>query len=117
MSPKTSTQSLAGLLLACALALCGAAQAAIDAYNVQDAQGRQFKAEVDGNRLYLFDKGRKNLAPDGMYRMDGSVRQVSNGMLVPAVRPIGNSASQRPDPAGKQSDEAPKEMPTPKGKQ
>jgi len=117
MNSNTSTPSLAGLLLACALNLSGSAHAALNAYMVQDAQGHQFKGQVDGNRLYLLEQGRKSLAPDGMYKLDGSARQVSNGMLVPAVRNATPVGGLRPNPTGKQADEAPKEMPTPKGKQ
>ncbi|MDB5805536.1 MAG: hypothetical protein JWN73_2858 [Betaproteobacteria bacterium] len=100
--PRTSV-----LLLACALALPVLAQAALNAYKVEDAQGRQFSGELVGNKLFLLDKGQKSPAPDGSYKIDGSVRQVRNGMLVPAVRGEGPGNSLRP--GGKQSDESPKE--------
>ncbi|MDB5807860.1 MAG: hypothetical protein JWN73_5182 [Betaproteobacteria bacterium] len=87
MKFQWATRNSSHLVLAGTLALAGAgAHAALNAYMVLDAAGHQFSGEVQDNHLYLLDKGKKSLAPDGTYKMDGSVRQVRNGMLLPAVQ-------------------------------
>ena len=115
--PSTSI-SLPRFLLACALALPLLAHAALSAYRVQDAQGRRFNAEVQGSRLYLLDKGKKSLAPDGSYKTDGGVLKVRGGVLLnPQPEPPGVAQSSKkpgnpgeirgfnpqPDPPGDQA--------------
>ena len=82
------------ILLACVLALPLAAQAALNADLVENAQGRQFHAEVQGNKLYLLGNGKKSLAPDGSYKTEGGVLKVRGGVLLnPQPEPPGVSGS------------------------
>ena len=84
------------ILLACVLALPLAAQAALNAYSVENAQGRQFHAEVQGNKLYLSGNGKKSVAPDGSYKTEGGVFKVRGGVLLnPQPEPPGVSDSSK----------------------
>jgi len=84
------------ILLTCVLALPLAAQAALNAYSVENAQGRQFHAEVQGNKLYLSGNGKKSVAPDGSYKTEGGVFKVRGGVLLnPQPEPPGVSDSSK----------------------
>lgn len=82
--------------------------AQVHAATVQDAMGHQYNAQIDGNHLFLLENGKKTPAPDGIYKIDGSVLQVRAGALVPPGAAQGFNP--QPDPPGKVGSVKPGEM-------